>query len=89
MGYREPPEEVWETYWISVYNRARAGGGLDPGLAWAPWSLLGYGIWEGVTALLAETGLPGFVKIAIFVAAFGGLILLLSVAPREAVHAQA
>jgi len=78
MSYREPPEEVWETYWISVYNR------LERGLGWillcvGTLVLLGFGIWEGVDALLADTELPAFVKIAVFVAAFGGTILLFSV----------
>ena len=82
MGYTEPPEEVWETYWVSVYSR------VERGVGWILASLgalvvVGYGIWKGVTALLADTGLPGFVKIAIFVAALGGLILLLSVAREK------
>lgn len=82
MGYTEPPEEVWGTYWVSVYNR------VERGVGWILATLGalvvgGYGIWEAVTALLEETGLPGFVKIAIFVAAFGSLILLLSVAREK------
>lgn len=82
MGYTEPPEEVWETYWVSVYNRVERGAG------WilATLGLLvvaGYGIWQGVVGLLADTGLPGFFKVAVFVAAFGGLILLLSVAREK------
>jgi ferric-dicitrate binding protein FerR (iron transport regulator) len=78
MGYTEPPDEVWETYWVSVYNRAERGVGwilATLGLL----VIAGYGIWQGVVALLADTGLPGFFKVAVFVAAFGGLILLLSV----------
>jgi len=78
MGYREPPEEIWETYWVSVYNR------VERGVGWILASLgvlvvAGYGLWKGVTEFLADTGLPAFVKIAVFVAALGGLILLLSV----------
>jgi len=78
MSYREPPDEIWETYWISVYNR------LERGVGWillclGTLALLGFGIWEGVRTLLADTELPGFVKIAVFVAAFGGTILLFSV----------
>lgn len=78
MGYTEPPEEVWGTYWVSVYNR------VERGVGWILATLgllvvVGYGIWQGVVELLADTGLPGFFKVALFVAAFGGLILLLSV----------
>lgn len=44
MTFREPPEEVWETYWVSVYNRAERSLawlflslGLIVLLAWAGW----------------------------------------------------
>ncbi len=78
MSYKEPPEEVWEGYWASVYNRA------ERGLGWSLVSagtlvLFGYGVWHAVEAVLADSGVPGFLKIAIFAVAFGGTILLLSV----------
>jgi ferric-dicitrate binding protein FerR (iron transport regulator) len=82
MGYREPPEEIWDTYWVSVYNR------VERGVGWILASLgvlvvAGYGLWKAVNAFLADTGLPAFVKVAVFVAALGGLILLLSVAREK------
>jgi hypothetical protein len=40
-------------------------------------------LWIGLAELLADTSIPGFVKIAIFVAAMGGVILLLSVAREK------
>jgi len=78
MGYREPPEEIWEGYWSSVYNRFERGvgwilasvGGLLVG---------GWGIWKGVHELLMDTGLPAFFKFGLFAMLFGGLILLFSV----------
>jgi len=78
MSYKEPPEEVWEGYWTSVYNRA------ERGLGWSLVSagalvLFGYGAWHWVQAILAESGIPGFLKIAIFAVVFGGTILLVSV----------
>jgi len=82
MGYTEPPEEVWETYWVSVYNRVERGAGWIL-LSLGALVVAGYGLWKGLTDLLADTGLPAFVKIAIFVAALGGLILLLSVAREK------
>ena len=82
MGYREPPEEIWENYWVSVYNRVERGVGWVL-LSLGTLVLLGFGIWHGVMELLAETGLPSFVKVAIFAAALGGVILLLSVAREK------
>ena len=78
MGYREPPEEIWENYWVSVYNR------VERGVGWVLISvgaliLAGFGLWHVVMDLLADTGVPGFVKIAIFAAALGGAVLLISV----------
>jgi ferric-dicitrate binding protein FerR (iron transport regulator) len=82
MSYREPPEEVWEVFWVSVYNRA------ERGIGWVLISvgslvLLGFGIWHGIMALLADTELPVFVKIAIFATALGSLVLLFSVAREK------
>lgn len=82
MGYREPPEEIWDTYWVSVYNR------VERGVGWILASLgvlvvAGYGLWQAVNGFLADTGLPAFVKVAVFAAALGGLILLLSVAREK------
>ncbi len=78
MTFREPPEEVWETYWVSVYNRAERSLGwlfLSLGLtvlfAWAGWHM--------VNAVLSDTEIPPLIKIAIFAAALGGGILFFSV----------
>jgi len=78
MTFREPPEEVWETYWVSVYNRA------ERSLGWLFVSLgvivvLGWAGWHAVDAILTETELPPLVKIAIFVGVLGGGILFFSV----------
>lgn len=78
MAFREPPEEVWENYWVSVYNRA------ERGLGWILFCvssvvLIGYGVWKAVWALLADSSLPWFIKLAILGAALGGAILAFSV----------
>ena len=78
MQYREPPEETWEHYWVSVYNR------MERGLGWVLISigalvLIGYGAWHAVGELMADSALPAFLKLAIFAALFGVLILLFSV----------
>ena len=82
MGYREPPEEVWETYWVSVYNR------VERGIGWVLISIgclvmLGYALWHAVHALLEDTAVPPYLKIAIFAATLGGAILLFSVAREK------
>jgi len=78
MTFREPPEEVWDAYWVSVYNRAERSIGwlfLSLGLtvlfAWAGWHM--------VDAILTETQIPAWIKLAIFGALLGGGILFWSV----------
>ena len=78
MTFRQPPEEVWDTYWVSVYNRAeRSIGwlffslGLIIVFAWAGWHM--------VDAILADTQIPVGIKFAIFGALLGGGILFWSV----------
>ncbi len=78
MRFRKPPEETWDFYFESVYNR------MERGLAWILVSvgaivLASYGIWQALGEILADTTLPGFVKIAIFAVTVGGLVLLVSV----------
>jgi ferric-dicitrate binding protein FerR (iron transport regulator) len=78
MAYREPPDEIWDDYWTSVYNRT------ERGIGWILASIgaivvLGYGIWIGLQELLADTDLPAFLKLGIFALLLGGLVLLVSV----------
>ena len=77
MSFREPPEEVWEEYWTSIYNR------IERGIAWLLASigaivLLGYGAWRWVEAILGDQDLPVYVKLAIFGVALGLVILAVS-----------
>ena len=78
MSLRRPPEETWEQHFESVYNR------LERGLAWILLSmgtivLAGWALWVGLEQLWSTTELPMYVKIAIFAALLGLVILLLSV----------
>ncbi len=78
MSYLEPPPEIWDDYWTSVYNR------LERGLGWILVSagalvLFAYGAWHWLEAVLADSGMPGPVKIAIFALVVGGAILFVSV----------
>ena len=78
MTFRAPPEEVWETYWVSVYNRA------ERSLGWLFLSLglivvFGWAGWHAVDAILTDTEIPKLIKIAIFAGVLGGGILFFSV----------
>ena len=78
MTYDRPPEEVWDRYWTSVYNR------MERGVGWVFVSLgtvvlLAYGAWKWFETLWGEAGLPWFVKVAIMAVAVGFLVLAVSV----------
>jgi ferric-dicitrate binding protein FerR (iron transport regulator) len=78
VALRSPPEEVWDGYWNSVYNRT------ERGIAWILITvgaavLVGWGAWAALDALLQDTVLPTFLKFAILVLVAGGALLLLSV----------
>ena len=78
MRYRRPPDELWDRYWLSVYNR------FERGLGWILFSvgaivLLAWGVWHASVALWASTEAPPIVKVAVFALALGGGVLLLSV----------
>jgi len=78
MSLRRPPEETWELYFESVYNRA------ERGFAWILLSmgaivLTGWALWVGLEELWATADLPTYVKIAIYSMLLGLAVLLLSV----------
>jgi hypothetical protein len=78
MKLRNPPEEMWDGYWTSVYSR------FERGLAWILVSIgaivLGsWGAWYGVRDLMADADLPTFVKWSILAVIVGLVMLLVSV----------
>ena len=78
LKLRNPPEEVWDGYWTSVYSRVERGVG---------WLLLSVGaivvgswaVWRWVGELLADTTLPMAVRYGVLAIFFGLVILLVSV----------
>jgi ferric-dicitrate binding protein FerR (iron transport regulator) len=79
MKPRNPPEEIWDGYWNSVYSR------VERGIGWILVSLGaivvgGWAVWEGTKDLLVDPTLPGLVKAGILALGFGLVILLVSVA---------
>ena len=78
MKLKNPSVEIWDSYWLGVYNK------MERGLAWILVSLgavilIVYGTYEGVSEMLKDTSTPAFVKIGVTALLVGGLILLLSV----------
>ncbi|NIR49964.1 hypothetical protein GWO43_15810 [candidate division KSB1 bacterium] len=81
MKLKAPSGEVWDNYWVNVYNR------LERGFAWIVFSigfiiLLTYGGFKAVEAIIAEPQLAGVVKAGI-VLTIGGLVMLLVSIIRE------
>ena len=77
MKLKNPSREVWDSYWMGVYNR------IERGIAWVVISVgalifFGYASYEIVNAFIKDTQAPGLAKIGISMLVFGGLILLFS-----------
>ncbi|MGW8282848.1 MAG: anti-sigma factor family protein [Gemmatimonadota bacterium] len=78
MKLRNPPEELWDSYWNSTYSRVERGFG---------WILVsfsvivvgGWATWQFVTELIADTGMPPLVKAGILAGSLGLVILTVSV----------
>jgi ferric-dicitrate binding protein FerR (iron transport regulator) len=82
MSYREPPEEIWEEYWVSVYNRC------ERGIGWLVMTLstvvlLSWSAWQAIAAMFADSAMPLFLKLAVLGVAVGAIILLVSVAREK------
>lgn len=78
MKFNQPPEEVWDRYWLNVYNR------IERGIAWILTSIgamvvLFYGAFKAVESILADPQLVWFVKAGILATLAGLVILLVSV----------
>lgn len=78
MKLRNPPEEMWDGYWTSVYSR------FERGLAWILVSVGAivfgsWGAWAVVRDLMADNDLPTFVKWGILALTVGLVMLLVSV----------
>lgn len=81
LKFTQPAEEVWDRYWLNVYNR------IERGLGWILTSIgamivLFYGAYKAIESLLAEAQLEWFMKAGIL-ALLGGLVILLVSVLRE------
>ena len=76
--YAEPPREIWDDYWNSVYNRT------ERGIGWIFASIgaivIGcFGFYEFVRAFLQEADAPWLLKGGVLALGFGLVILAVSV----------
>lgn len=82
MKFKSPKKEVWDNYWMHVYNR------IERGIAWIIFSvgaviLITYGLFKTVEAIIADPQLEGILKIGIIAVIAGIVILLVSVAREK------
>jgi len=83
--YADLPDEVWETYWESMYKK------LERGFGWLFMSLgamllLGFGLYEFLGALFTSPDAPWWMKIGVSLLGAGAVILVVSFA-RESLFA--
>ncbi|GBD86426.1 hypothetical protein BMS3Abin03_00346 [bacterium BMS3Abin03] len=77
MKLKNPSREVWDGYWMGVYNR------IERGIAWILISIgaiifFAYASIEAVNSFIKDTQTPPLVKIGIGILIFGILVLLFS-----------
>ena len=78
MKFKSPKQEVWDSYWMKVYNR------IERGIAWIIFSvgaviLITYGLFKAVEAIIADPQLELIIKIGIIAVLAGMVILFVSV----------
>ena len=78
MTLTNPSKEMWDSYWMNVYNR------IERKIAWfiiliGSTMLLGFAALQAVEKLFADTQAPIIVKYGIFILLFRFLILFFSV----------
>lgn len=78
MKLKNPPEEVWDKYWLGIYSR------LERGIAWILISIgaivvLIYGGFKAVESVIQDPTLAWFLKAAILMLIAGGVFLFVSV----------
>lgn len=81
MELKQPPEEIWQVYWTSVYNR------LERRIGWILLSIgaiimLFFGGYKAIEGIIEDPTTPLIFKVGIL-AALGGLAILLVSIGRE------
>ncbi|MFC2082387.1 hypothetical protein ACFLR4_00875 [Bacteroidota bacterium] len=78
MTLTNPSKEMWDRYWMNVYNR------IERKFAWlviliGSTMLLGFAALQVIEKLFADTQTPAIIKYGMFILVFGFLILIFSV----------
>ncbi len=78
VKFKDPPEEIWDRYWLNVYNR------IERGIGWIFISIgamivLFYSGFKAIESLIVDPTIVGAVKIGIIVLLIGTVIVLVSV----------
>lgn len=81
MELKQPPKEMWQVYWTSVYNR------LERRIGWILLSIgaiimLFFGGYKAIEGVIEDPTIPLIVKAGIL-AALGGVVILLVSVGRE------
>lgn len=81
MELKQPPKEMWQVYWTSVYNR------LERRIGWILLSIgaiimLFFGGYKAIEGIIQDTTTPLILKIGILTV-LGGLVILLASIGRE------
>lgn len=77
MHYADLPDEVWESYWQSLYRKTERGIGwilLSVGAIF----LLCFGLWQALTQFYLDPDVSLFVKMGVSAAGAGLIVLLVS-----------
>ncbi len=77
MELKEPPKEIWQIYWTSVYNR------LERRIGWILLSigaiiLLFFGGYKAVEGIIHDSATPLLLKVGILASMAGIVVLLVS-----------
>lgn len=75
---KSPPDAQWDHYKHSVVHR------IERGIGWILFStgimvLMGYGLWQAMSEIWADDSIPVVVKLAIYAAGVGTIVLFVSI----------
>ena len=78
MKFKEPDQEIWLTYWQSIYNR------IERNFAWLLFGigaavLLSYGLYALIINIWETTEIPLLIKFGIYVVILGIVLLFISI----------
>jgi len=78
MKFKNPPEEVWDRYWMNIYPR------IERGVGWIVFSigcmiLLTYGGFKAIESLIADPQVAWIVKMGLLAALGGFAVVFVSV----------